>query len=151
MLAAINLIFKKFSLNQNQFKKKSPSHSTIFLKTKYILAFDSDLLLVHHFGSLNLDPLCRTQLLSSVRSCICENSRRGEGNSSCIPVWIRCHKLLSRGHGPLLFMVMFYICMCWGLDHMTEPSFDISVYMLQLVRARFKLHSAVLLICIFSS
>lgn len=68
-----------------------------------------------------------------------------------IPVWICCHKLLSRGHGPLLFMVMFYICMCCGLDHMTKPSFDISVYVHQPVRAGFKLHCAALLICILSS
>lgn len=67
-----------------------------------------------------------------------------------IPGWIRRHKLLSRGHGPLLFMVMFYICMCWGTNHMTKPSFDLSVYVHQLVRARFKLHCAALLICIFS-
>lgn len=31
-----------------------------------------------------------------------------------IPVWIHRHKLLRRGHGPLLFMVMFYICVCRG-------------------------------------
>lgn len=68
-----------------------------------------------------------------------------------IPVWMRCHKLLSRGHGPLLFMVMFYICMCWGRDHTTAPSFDISVYVLQPGRAQWKLHWAVLLICVFSS
>lgn len=42
--------------------------------------------------------------------------------------WIRRYKLLSRGYGSLFFMVMFYICMCWGMNYMIKLLFDFSVY-----------------------
>lgn len=90
LLATINLIFffkgkgyQFFFCGLVQKINLKSSHCIIpqiFLKAKRILALS--FAAGSSFQQLTSGPLYRTELLSSVQSCIRENSRRGEGNSS---------------------------------------------------------------------